>query len=284
MKKTFLLLASITLFAFSADKPAYKLYTPAGKETEYEKLLKEASKADVVLFGELHNNPICHWLQLELTRDLFAQKGSNLKLGAEMFESDDQLVMDEYLAGKMTDKTFKDEAKLWTNYATDYKPLIDFAKKNKVSFIATNIPRRYANLVYSSGTKALDSLREDGKKYIAPLPFPYDPEVKCYKEIFEAAQGHGGENLPKSQAIKDATMAHFILKNIQSGQTMLHFNGAYHSNNFQGIMWYLKQYRPDIKVVTISSAEQDTLKELDNENKNLADFTIVIPSGMTKTY
>jgi uncharacterized iron-regulated protein len=284
MKKTLFLLASIALVAFSADKPAYKLYTAAGKETEYEKLLKEALRADVVLFGELHNNPICHWLQLELTRDLFAQKGSNLRLGAEMFESDDQLVMDEYLAGKMTDKTFKDEAKLWTNYNTDYKPLIDFAKKNKVPFIASNIPRRYANLVYSSGIKALDSLHEDGKKYIAPLPFPYDPELKCYKEIFEAAEGHGGDNLPKSQAIKDASMAHFILKNIQSGQTMLHFNGAYHSNNFQGIIWYLNHYRPNIKVLAISSVEQDTIKELDAVNKNLADFTIVIPSGMTKTY
>lgn len=272
------------LCSFTLNKSAYILYTSSGKSTAWEKLLKEAQKADVILFGELHNNPVCHWLQAELTADLFETKGTALKLGAEMLEADDQLVLNEYLSGRMTEKTFKDEAKLWNNYATDYKPLVEFAKKNKLAFIATNIPRRYANLVYSKGTTALDSLDTEARRYMAPLPFPYDAQLKVYKEIFEAAQGHGGENLPKSQAIKDATMAHFIVKNLKAGEQLLHFNGAYHSNHHQGIEWYLKQYRPDLKVLTISSVELKNAEEWNKENDSLADYIIAIPDRMTKTY
>jgi uncharacterized iron-regulated protein len=275
-----LLLCSFTL----NQKPAYVLFTANGKTTTWEKLLKEAEQADVILFGELHNNPVSHWLQLELANDLLKSKGHSLKLGAEMFEADDQLVLNEYLSGKMTEKTFKDEAKLWNNYATDYKPLVELAKKNKLTFVATNIPRRYANLVYSKGTAALDSISPEAKLMMAPLPFPYDGELKAYKEIFEAAQGHGGENLPKSQAIKDATMAHFILKNLNKGEVMLHLNGAYHSNHRQGIAWYLQQYRPGIKILTISTTEEKNPEDWNKENEQVAEYIICVPETMTKTY
>src|SRR5204863_10090770 len=128
------------------------------------------------------------------------------------------------------DKTMKDEIKLWTNFRTDYKPLLDLAKENHLPFIADNIPRRYANMVYNSGISKLDSLDAEAKKWICPLPMAYDPELPCYKEISKAAGGHGGENLPRSQAIKDATMAYFMMKSWSKGKMLLHYNGSYHSN------------------------------------------------------
>lgn len=135
------------------------------------------------MFGELHDNPICHWLQRELTEDMLAEKKTNLVLRAEMFEADDQIALNEYLAGKASEKTMKDEVKLWNNFATDYKPLLDIAKTNKLKFIAANIPRRYANLVYSRGEKVLDSIDVEAKKWIAPYPIKYDSTLKCYKDI-----------------------------------------------------------------------------------------------------
>ena len=54
-----------------AQKEAYVIFNNKGKEVSYSKLLKEAEKADVILFGEFHDNPIIHWLQLELTNDLY---------------------------------------------------------------------------------------------------------------------------------------------------------------------------------------------------------------------
>jgi len=275
--------AFITL-SFKGDKKAFQLYDSKGKQTSYDKMLSDAKQADIILFGEMHDNPIVHWLQMELTKDLFDLKKQNLVLGAEMFEADDQIAINEYLQGKISEKTFKDEVKLWTNYKTDYKPLLDFAKTNQLNFIAANIPRRYANLVYNKGIEKLDSLDADAKKWICPLPMKYDGNLKCYKDIFESAGGHGGENLPKSQAVKDATMAYFILKNWSKGKLFIHYNGTYHSSNHQGIEWYLKQENKDLKVFTIAATEQNNVDTLAKESINSGDYIIVTPEGMTKTH
>ncbi len=271
-------------FTFKVDKQAYVLFNSKGEKASYDQLLVEAKKADVVLFGELHDNPMCHWLQRELTEDLLAEKKENLVLGAEMFEADDQIALNEYLAGRISDKTLKEEVKLWNNFPTDYKPLLDIAKTNKLRFIACNIPRRYANMVYLKGEKVLDSIDIEAKKWIAPFPIKYDANLKCYKDIYESAGGHGGDNLPKSQAYKDATMAHFILKNWSKGKLFIHYNGAYHSNNHQGIEWYLKQQNPNLKVFVISSAEQKDNSKLEEAAMGSGDFIICTPTTLTKTY
>lgn len=285
MKKiTLLFCIALISFSFKGEKKSHEIFNSAGKVVSYDDILNAAKNADIVMFGELHDNPIDHWLQLQLTKDLYELKKQNLVLGAEMFESDDQVVLNEFLAGKITDKTFKDECKLWPNYATDYKPLVFFAKKNALNFVATNIPRRYANMVYSKGLESLDSLSADAKKFIAPLPIKYDGNVKCYKDIFESAGGHGGENLPKSQAVKDATMSYFMLQNWSAGKTFLHYNGSYHSDNHEGIVWYLLQANPKLKVVVISATEQESIDKLDKESEGKGDFIICTPGDMTKTH
>jgi uncharacterized iron-regulated protein len=284
MKKFLLLtIIALTCFSFSGEKKAYAIYDASGKATSYDEMLKAAKDADVVLFGEYHDNPICHWLELELTKDLYAAKKEHLVMGAEMFEADDQVILNEYLRGVISEKTFKDEAKLWGNYETDYKPLVEFAKTNKVKFVADNIPRRYANMVYNRGLASLDSIDNEAKKWIAPLPIKYDSTVQAYKEIFENSGGHGGQNLPKSQAVKDATMSYFILQNLKKGDTFIHYNGAYHSNNHSGIAWYLQQSNPKLKILVISAATQENIDKLDDESKNLGEFIICVPESMTRT-
>jgi uncharacterized iron-regulated protein len=289
MKKTILLLFVLFLLgaAMKSDKQAYLFFDLKGKATGYNDVLKSALESDIVLFGELHNSPVCHWLELELTKDLYAEKKENLIMGAEMFETDNQLILNEYLSGKIKEKNFEEEAKLWDNYKTDYKPLVKFAMENKIPFVASNIPRRYASLVNKKGLEALDSLTNEAKAYLPPLPIAYDPELKGYKglvEMMKEAGGHDTLNIAKAQAIKDATMAYFILQNWREGKTFIHYNGTYHSDNFEGIVWYIRREMPDLKIMTISSVEQDTLDVLKEENLNLADYTLCIPSSMCKTY
>lgn len=282
-----LLLLLLPLMAFSQDKPAYQLFDDKGKSVSYKNLLKAANKADVIFFGEEHNNPIAHWLQLELLKDLHQSKGKDLVLGAEMFERDDQILLDEYLAGLIRTKNFEDEAKLWSNYKTDYKPLVEFAKANELPFIGTNIPRRYASVVSSMGIEALSKLSEEGQRYVAPLPIVVDLSLPGYQNMLKMMEGHGGamtENFPKAQAAKDATMAWSIAENWSQGKTFLHFNGSYHSDNREGILWYLERYEPKAKSITISMATQESIDKLEEEYKGKADFIIVVPTTMTKTY
>ncbi|MBI2279197.1 MAG: ChaN family lipoprotein [Bacteroidetes bacterium] len=282
--KFLVLFSALFLFSFCPEKQAYQVFDDLGKKSSYKKILKKAEEADIILFGELHNNPIIHWLQYELTKDIFEQVNENIVLGAEMFEADNQLIINEYLGGHYNYDIFKKEAKIWPNNTTDYQPLLDFAVSNQLSFIATNVPRRYANMVYKEGFKAFNNLTDEAKKFMVPIPFLYDEKLPGYVEMKKMAQGHGGDNLPKSQALKDATMAHFILKNWTKGRIFIHFNGAYHSNNFEGIMWYLKRANPDLKILTISSVEQSKIDSLAEENKSIAHFIIATPESMTKTH
>jgi uncharacterized iron-regulated protein len=267
---------------YAQNKPAYLLVNGKGKQVSYKKMIKKMSESDVVLFGEYHNNAIVHWLQLESTIDL--SKDRNLVLGAEMFEADNQTQLNGYLSGEIDEIALDTLARLWSNYPTDYKPLVDFAKENKLKFIATNVPRRYASMVYKGGFEALDTLSIEEKNYIAPLPIKYDANLPSYVKMTEMMGGHGGDNLPKAQAIKDATMSYFILNNLDDNQLFIHYNGSYHSDNYEGIYWYLKQSKPDLKITTVSIVEQDVIEKLNEDDLLKADFIIIVPTNMTKTY
>lgn len=281
MPKALLFLLLTPFFAFG-QKNTYQIYNSKEKKVKYNQLFKQAQDSDVILFGEFHDNPIIHWLQLELTKDLF-ELDSNLVLGAEMMEADNQLIIDEYLAGYYKKSKLISESKTWPNFETDYLPLLDFAKSNDLKFIATNIPRRYASMVYNFGIDTLENLSEQAKTYISPLPIRIDTSHISYQEMLAMGMWHEGDNLPKSQAIKDATMAYFISKNIVEGGRFIHYHGAFHSKNYEGIYWYLKDLNPDLKILTIGCEEQEDLSEL-NQNHDKADFIIVSPKNMTKTH
>lgn len=288
-KLIILIFPVLLLMGFKADKKAYQIFDQNGKKLSYEKMLNKVAEADIILFGELHNNPINHWLQYELTKDIFEQYNDFLALGAEMYEADNQLIINEYLGGHLDYKSFCKEAKVWTNDKTDYKPLLDFAREHQLTFVATNIPRRYAKMVSKSGFRAINDINDDGKKFIAPTPIKYDDKLPGYVAMRKMMKGmsHGKitpENLAKAQAIKDATMAHFILKNYIDDRTFIHYNGAYHSKNYEGIVWYLKQANPNLKVATINCVEQDKIDKLENENLSTSHYIIATPNNLTKTH
>ncbi len=290
MKKLiFNLVVCSTFFSTNAQNlDAYRIFTSEGETINFESMKESLLEKDVILFGELHDNPIVHWLQLELTIATYNAKGNSLILGAEMFETDNQLIIDEYFRGHINQGRFEAEARLWSNYKTDYKPILEFAKVNKINFIATNIPRRYASMVSSGGFDALEKLSDDAKKFIAPLPIEYDHELPGYKAMLSMmgmpGKGMESQNFPKAQAIKDATMARNISENLVENGVFLHFHGTYHSNNYEGIVWYLKKYQPNKSMATIASVLQDGTDKLDEENIGLADYIIVIPQRMTRTY
>jgi uncharacterized iron-regulated protein len=271
----------ILLVSFQKDKPAYTLFTNGGKIAKFDKMIADLADADIILFGEYHDNPIAHWLQLEVTKSLHAN--NSIMLAAEMFEADNQDELDEYLSNDTLKISEIDSMRLWPNYRTDYAPLVDFAKSNKLQFIASNVPRRYANSVYRGGFQALDTVSELEKTWIAPLPIKYDPELPGYQEMLAMMGGHGGLNLPKAQALKDATMAYFILKN-RGDKLLIHYNGSFHSNNFDGIYWHLKNANPNLKIKTIATVSQEKLSRLESENKKLADYIIAVSATMTSTH
>lgn len=279
----FLLCSLLAAYSIAQQKPAYVLYNAKGKKVSYKKMMKKLQQQDIILFGEFHNNPIAHWLELEVAKD--CDKTRDLVFGAEMFEQDNQQALNMYLEGKISAKGLDSMARLWKNYPTDYAPLVNYAKENKITFAASNIPRRYASMVSKGGFEVLDTIPAQAKAWIAPLPIAYDPELPGYKKMKDMmGPGHGGENLPKAQAIKDATMAHFILQYYKPGSLFIHYNGSYHSENYEGILWYLKKQQPSLKYSTITTVSQKDIHSLLAENKGKADFIICVDEDMTNTY
>ncbi len=284
MKKNITLIILVFFIQIiSAQKMSpYKIYNAKGKQVSYKKMMKSLAEKDIVLFGELHNNAIAHWLQYEVTNEL--HKTRKLILGAEMMEADNQDELNSYLNGDIDAKKLDTVARLWPNYKTDYAPLINFAKDNNLPFVATNIPRRFANKVYKEGWKALDELSAEEKTWVAPLPITFDANLPTYKEILKMMGEHGSPELVMAQASKDATMAYFILKNYTPGSLFIHYNGAFHSDKFEGILWYLKLEQPNLNYGTISTVSQDDINTLEEKNNGRADFIIVVDSNMTNTY
>jgi len=284
MKKFFIsfLFLAFANILYAQQKSPYTLFDAKGRKVSYAKMIRFLKDKDVVLFGEFHNNAIAHWLQLTVTKDLHAKR--QMVLGAEMFEADNQEALNKYLAGKLSAKGLDSNARLWKNYPTDYAPLVNYAKANSIPFIATNIPRKYAALVNKTGFGKLDSLTSEEKKWMAPLPMAYDASLPGYVNMIRMMGINSTENMPKAQASKDATMAHFILANHTSGSLFLHYNGAYHSDNYDGINWYLKQQKPNLKIGTISTVSQANIKSLLAEHLGKADFIICVDTEMTNTY
>ncbi|MEZ4776284.1 MAG: ChaN family lipoprotein [Bacteroidia bacterium] len=292
-KRTSWVLFLCLIYAFplmSQEKPAYRIFDQKGKEINYGKMLRKLSDADVICFGESHNNPIAHWLEFELTRDLHKNpEGKNLVVGMEMFERNQQARLEQYLRGDLTDKQFQDSVDLWNNYETDYRPVVDYCKENNIAVIGTNIPRRYARIVYSQGLSYLDTLPQHERVFIAPIPITIDYNLPSYQAMKSLMGGHQMDeeklkSFISAQAVKDATMAHSILENMPENTLFFHMNGSYHSDSKEGIIWYLNHYRPGLNIMNITLTEQASTTEVAEENKGKADFYIVVPEDMTKTY
>jgi len=290
MKKKLFIFLALFIFstAYSQQAKPFQFYNQKGKTVKFDKMIKDLANYDVVFIGEHHNNSINHWLQLRITKALFDQKNAQLTLGAEMFERDNQTQLNDYLSGKLDEKVLKDSMRLWQNFTTDYKPLVDFAKENNLKFIATNIPRRYASIVAKKGLDSLNTVTEKEKSWMMKLPVEVTLDTPGYPEMKEMMGDHAGPNamnFVSAQAVKDATMAESIFKNLEKGKLFIHYNGDYHSKQYGGTVWYLKKLNPELKIAVISvfESESDELP-LPTEDFIPTEYNLVFPADMTKTY
>ncbi len=278
----FLSIALLSVAAIAQVRPAYTLFNAKGKKISHATMLRTVRGGNIILFGEEHDDPIAHWLQLLVAQDLVAQ--GPLVMGAEMIEADDQAVLDRYLRGEIDQAGFDTLARLWTNHPTDYAPLVDLAKEKQLPFVACNVPRRYARAVSKGGFAALDTVPANEHAWIAPLPIAFDPALPGYVKMLTLMGDHASPEMAMAQALKDATMAHFIAKYASKGTRFLHFNGSFHSDFHEGIGWYLKRALPEFLQVTIATVTQEQVDRLDPEHLGQADIIICVDTAIPGTH
>lgn len=276
----------VLISAYCANgQRAYAIFDEKGNEISASEMLDLLPSADAVLFGELHDNPIAHWLEMEVLQTLAAQERTVI-LGMEMFERDQQQVLDELQEGLFELKKLEDYTRIWPNYATDYKPLIKYALEHKIKIVASNIPRRYASYVFYEGRDALYEQNIPGE-WLPPSDFIIDTTLSSYAEVLKmGAQmgGHDSENFLAAQAIKDATMAQSMWKQRKANEILFHIHGGFHSKNQEGIAYYLKAYDPKMTVFTLQCKETETPDTFEQQNNESASFYIQINPLISKSY
>lgn len=277
---------------------SYRVYDATGKPATLEQALDAIAASDAVFVGEIHNDQTAHQIELQLlagahTRlagDAQQHSARPLVLSLEMFERDVQLVLDEYLAGLIQERQFLAGSRPWSNYQTDYRPLVEFARTHNVPVVAANAPERYVNRVGRLGRDALKALTPAALGWLAPLP--YGAASPAYATKFQAAmsggmtgQGaHGNPHLLDAQLLRDATMAHAIAGQLkrQKHALVLHVNGSFHSESHLGTPEQLHTYNSHarILVITILPARAGAAPDA-QQLVGLGDFVFVTEAAPT---
>jgi uncharacterized iron-regulated protein len=260
--KAFFLYLSLVLLPFCALcqdvlEQHYKLYNTTTKQIiSLDDVVNDMAKADVLFFGEEHTDSIAHCLELAILKKLVVKYPAKVALSMEMFETDCQPVVNEYLRGLIREKNFITEARAWSNYK-DYRPIVEFAKANNLSPIAANAPARYTNMVNRLGLASLNQLDAYGKACLPPLPI--DTATGKYYDKFAAIMG-GHASMPgmeiyQAQNLWDATMGYSIARYLKAhaGMKVFQMNGGFHSEDKLGAVAQLLRYDNKARVLNIAS-------------------------------
>jgi len=243
----------------------YRVYTPDGHAASLDDVVAAMANADVVFVGEEHDDPVAHFLESDLLRRANEKYGKAagpaarpVTLSLEMFERDVQTIVDEYLSDLITEKHFLSSSRPWARYATDYRPMVEYAHEQKLPVVAANTPGRYANRAARLGRDSLDALPSSARQWLPPLP--YGAPDPAYAQKFEALMGGAGPSSPHAplhlidaQVLWDAGMAFSIAQALMRTPSglVLQVNGGFHSEDHMGIPTQLARYRPGTRQLTV---------------------------------
>lgn len=232
---------------------------PAGKVLTEQNVVQQSKGKQAIFFGEFHDNAILHQTELSILKKLYAMYGSRLVLSLEMLEADEQASVDEYLAGKLTEEEYLQQARQWPNYKTDYRPLVEFAKEKKLEVLAANVPRPLASVLAKTGSLA--TVRETDRPY---LPRTTTAPDGTYREKFYAAMAANGKAMPVSPAMRERFFRAQCLKDDKMAETIsdylsqhpeavvYHVNGCFHSDSRLGTVERLQARQPEGKFLVLS--------------------------------
>lgn len=278
-----------------AEGVDYRIFDRRGNPISLAALVASAARDEVLLVGEEHDDMVAHRLQQmildgvveELRADVPARK---VVLSLEMFERDVQYILDEYLAGLISEEHFLQSSRPWDHYEARYRPLVEAAKEGGIPVVAANAPRRYVNRVTSEGPGSLEDLSHEARRFLPPLPYPGPSDVyraqwdSVMAAAMEEAGGEQGRkysvnpNAIHSQALWDAAMAHSVTRALVRSLDgfVVHVSGSFHVAKGTGIPERIADYRPGTTITTLVLTKVDDVAAWSAEDHGpLADFVIL---------
>jgi uncharacterized iron-regulated protein len=302
---------------------AFQMYDAQGRPTSFAELIAATEGTDALLVGEIHDDAVGHALETEILLRAAQRAGAvggegdggrAVVLSLEMFEQDVQYILDEYLAGLITEAQFKESSRPWPRYDTDYRSMVEFARAHDVSVVASNAPRRYVNRVSREGAASLSDLPDAARAFLPPLPYPgpSDAYAQQWSEVMsgpmsetcalpdDAPVEHGMPSAPaededegagpgamdhgmmgrilQAQALWDAAMGYSIVQALDAnpGALLVHYVGGFHVAYGTGIPERVSDYGPGTRVTTVMMEPvHDIQTWVEEEHGGLGDFVVL---------
>jgi uncharacterized iron-regulated protein len=231
--------------------------------TDFETMLADLGRADVVFLGEQHDDANTHRLELAVLEGLMRRHPA-LILAMEMFERDAQPALDQYAAGESTEEQFLAASHPWPRYKTDYRPALEFARTHHLTIVGSNVPRRIAADVSRSGLDTRASLAGDRSLAATDVHCPTSGDY--YERFVALMKEHPGAAPPAearekndrfylAQCLKDETMGESIARALHAaptGSTAIHINGSFHSDFGEGAVDSARRRLPGKRLVVVS--------------------------------
>ncbi len=284
-----ILFLALPIFVNAQDlSQHYKIYDVKKHKTiNLDDIVANMAKADVLFFGEEHNDSIGHYLEVTLFKKLATAYHNKVGLTLEMFHTDVQPVINEYLAGIITEKNFIKEGRAWNNYK-DYKPMVEFAKNEGIMVIGGNAAARYSNSVTKNGLEILSKLPASSKQFLPPNAVD-TLTGRYYEKFIDLLGGHGmgAMKVYQTQNFWDATMAWSIAKFAKEnkGKKIFQVNGRFHSDEKLGTYAQLQKLAPKLKALNIASFAAEDFENPNWEKyQNLGDYVIITDPKVKKSF
>lgn len=279
-----------------------------GEPITWETLVVRAAEADAVLIGELHGQPVGQAFLAAFMDDVIA-RAPGAAVALEFFERDQQVALDDYLAGITGETAFREAAgrKSESSYPFGHRAMVEACKRAGRPVIAANAPRRYVRLARTQGYDRLKALPpEVGRLYRIPETEP----TGRYFDDFAGIMARGGRDEEptqpqaggaaaltdaqrdaaratfRSQSLWDWTMGESVARAIgpadaQRGRPVVLVVGAFHVSHDGGLVQALRHMNPSARVLRVIMVDQAEAKPLPERLKGVGD--VIVWVGEPKT-
>ncbi len=280
---------TVNLFANTLD---WKIFDSETQQSvNWNEFIATLNEAEIVVVGEYHNNALGHELEAKITQELI-KLDPKTTIALEMFERDEQAIVDLYLDGKIQQKTLETltDSSSWggqkNSWEIWYQPIVDLVKINHsqgANLVAANAPRHYVKMARLEGFEVLKDIEtQTNNVFVVPDLSVDDSD---YKNRFLKLMSPAGaspmmmskmnpEAIFRSQQVWDATMADSVVKAKSHANKVILFIGDYHIAFDGGTLLRIKAALPEAKIVSVSIPMSDTVDEFNMEDKSRANFVI----------
>lgn len=207
---------------------------PGGEKISYRQLMDDLKETRVIFIGESHDQFEHHQIQVRILKDLLA-KGKEVAIGMEMFERQQQPVLDRMSQGLLTEEDFLREVqweKTWGMNYQLYRAILEEAKNHRLQVIGLNVERDLVRRVAQHG---IENLSSEDKAKLPEIELTDKKHLSYIKTIYKGHQGGSAEKFKyfyQAQCLWDEGMAETLSQFLKSpegqGKTVVVIAGSGH--------------------------------------------------------